>query len=109
ADAVIRRISQTGQMTVRPTSAVLHYADQDLDPLAAAQELTSDAVLEGNIQRSGDRMRVSVNLLRTGDGTSVWADSFDMPSADIFAIQDKVAQLVVTRLQLHHDLPQQTG
>lgn len=109
ADAVIRRISQTGQMTVRPTSAVLRYADTDSEPLAVARELSTDAVLEGNIQRSGDRMRVSVNLLRTGDGTSVWADSFDMPAADIFAIQDKVAQLVVTRLQLHHDLQQQTG
>jgi len=100
ADAVIRKISQTGQMTVRPTSAVLHYANQDSDPLAAARELSTDAVLDGNIQRAGDRMRVSVNLLRTGDGMSLWADNFDMPVADIFAIQDRVAQQVADRLKV---------
>jgi DNA-binding winged helix-turn-helix (wHTH) protein/TolB-like protein len=105
-DAVIRRLSQSGQLTVRPTSAVLRYVNQDTDTLAAARELSSDAVLEGNVQRSGDRLRVSVNLLRTADGASLWSDNFDMPAADIFAIQDKVAQQVAARLQLHIDSAQ---
>src|SRR6266481_3702524 len=84
ADAVIRRISQTRQ-------------------------LNADAILEGTVQRAGDRLRVSVNLLRASDGASLWADSFDMNAADIFAIQDKVAQQVATRLQLRFDSEQQAG
>ena len=107
ADAVIRKISQTGQFTVRPTSAVLHYANQDSDALAAARELNTDAVLEGSVQRSGERLRVSVNLLRTSDGASLWSDSFDLPATDIFTIQDKVAQQVVTRLRPQFDSTQQ--
>jgi len=107
ADAVIRRISQTGQLTVRPTSAVLRYTDKDTDALSAARELSADAVLEGTVQRAGDRLRVSINLLRTSDGTSLWADSFDMASTDIFVIQDKVAQQVSTRLELRLDTTQQ--
>src|ERR1051326_208154 len=47
ADAVIRRISQTGQLTVRPTSAVLKYVKDDADSLTAAHQLNADAVLEG--------------------------------------------------------------
>jgi len=109
ADAVIRKISQTGQLTVRPTSAVLKYVKEDTDSLAAARQLNADAILEGTVQRSGDRLRVSVNLLRTSDGSSLWADSFDMTAADIFAIQDKVAQQVATRLQLRFDSEQQAG
>ena len=109
ADAVIRKISQTGQFTVRPTSAVLRYANQDSDALAAARELNTDAVLEGSVQRSGERMRVSVNLLRVSDGTSLWAESFDMPATDIFTIQDAVAQQVVTRLRPQLDSTQQAG
>src|SRR6266699_3821619 len=109
ADAVIRKISQTGQLTVRPTSAVLKYVKEDTDSLAAARQLNADAILEGTVQRAGDRLRVSVNLLRASDGASLWADSFDMNAADIFAIQDKVAQQVATRLQLRFDSEQQAG
>ncbi len=109
ADAVIRRISQTGQLTVRPTSAVLKYVKEDTDSLGAARQLNADAILEGTVQRAGDRLRVSVNLLRASDGASLWADSFDMNAADIFAIQDKVAQQVATRLQLRFDSEQQVG
>jgi TolB-like protein len=107
ADAVIRRISQTGQLTVRPTSAVLRYIKEDTDSLAAARQLNTDAILEGTVQRAGDRLRVSVNLLRTSDGASLWADSFDMTAADVFVIQDKVAQQVAARLQLRFDSAQQ--
>ena len=103
ADAVIRRISSSGQVTVRPTSSVLHYLNQDADTLAAAHELNVDAILEGNVQRSGDRLRVSVNLLRSADGSSIWNDNFELKEADIFRIQDEVAQQVASRLQLHLD------
>jgi serine/threonine protein kinase/tetratricopeptide (TPR) repeat protein len=107
ADAVIRRISQTGALTVRPTSAVKRYVTEDTDALTAAQQLTVDAVLEGTVQRDGERVRITVNLLRTADGASLWAERFDAQLTDIFAVQDKVAQQVATRLQLQLDPAQQ--
>lgn len=100
ADAVIRRISQTGQVVVRPISAVRRYSNEETDALSAAKQLGVDSVLEGTVQRADDRLRVSVNLLRTGDGSSLWADSFDMRSSDIFTIQDTISQQVASRLQL---------
>jgi eukaryotic-like serine/threonine-protein kinase len=103
ADAVIRRISQTGQVIVRPMSAVRRYSNEETDALSAAKQLGVDSVLEGTVQRADDRLRVSVNLLRTSDGSSLWADSFDMRVADIFTIQDTVAQQVASRLQLNLD------
>lgn len=107
ADAVIRRISQTGDLTVKPLSAVRRYADQDTDALSAARELSADAVLEGNVQRANDRLRVSVNLLRVSDGLSLWTQNFDMPTADIFTIEDKVSQQVASELRLRLDASQQ--
>ena len=100
ADAVIRRVGSTEQVAVRPTSAVMHFADQDIDTLAAARELNTDAVLEGNIQRSGDTLRVSVNLLRTADGISIWSESFNLPANDIFRVQDEVAAQVADKLKV---------
>ena len=103
ADAVIRRLSQTGQLIVRPTSAVRRYFNEETDAITAARQLNVDAVLEGSIQRADDRLRVSVSLLRTRDGASLWAESFDMHATDIFTIQDRVAQQVASRLRLRLD------
>jgi serine/threonine-protein kinase len=107
ADAAIRRISQTGKVIVRPTSAVRRYLNEDTDALTAAKQLGVDSVLEGSFQRADDRLRVSVNLLRSSDGASLWTDSFDLRMADIFAIQDTVAQQVASRLRLQLDPSQQ--
>jgi non-specific serine/threonine protein kinase len=94
ADAAIRRVSQTGRVIVRPTSAVRRYLTEDTDALTAAKQLGVDSVLEGSFQRADDRLRVSVNLLRCQDGVSLWSDSFDLRTADIFTVQDTVAQQV---------------
>ena len=106
ADAVIRRISQTGNVIVRPTSAVRRYLSEETDALSAAKQLGVDSVLEGTVQRGNDRLRVSVNLLRAIDGTSLWAESFDMSVGDIFTIQDTISQQVASRLQLKLNAPQ---
>ena len=82
------------------------YLKEDTDALTAARQLNADAVLEGNVQRADDRLRVSVNLLRAGDGASLWTDNFDMRMTDIFTIQDTVAQQVASRLRFHLDSPQ---
>ena len=107
ADAIIRKISQTGKLIVRPTSSVRTYLDEEADALTAARELSVDAVLEGTVQQADNRLRVSVNLLRASDGASLWADSFDMRAADVFTIQDTVSQQVAARLQLQLDPAQQ--
>jgi len=109
ADAIIRRTSQAGELSVRPTSAVLKYLKENTDSLEAARQLNADAVLEGSTQRTGDRLRVSVNLLRASDGASLWTASFDMLSTDIFVIEDKVAEQVATRLALRLDSTQQAA
>ncbi len=100
ADAVIRNISQTGEMIVRPASSVRHYLTEDIDAITAAQQLTVDAVLEGTVQRVGDRLRIGVNLLKV-DGTSLWTDSFDIQMTDVFAVQDTISQQVASRLKVH--------
>jgi eukaryotic-like serine/threonine-protein kinase len=107
ADAAIRRISQTGRLIVRPTSAVRRYLNEDADALTAAKQLGVDSVLEGSLQRADDRLRVNLNLLRCSDGTSLWSDSFDIRMADIFTVQDTVAQQVASRLRLQLDASQQ--
>ena len=103
ADALITKIGQTGQMRVRPISAVRRYAKGETDPIEAARQLETDAVLDGSLQQSGDRIRVSVHLLRTGTGETIWTQSFDVKSGDVFAVQDEIAKEVAGQLRLKLD------
>lgn len=99
ADTIITKVSHVSGLTVRPTSAVRKYADQEIDSLEAARQLQADSVLDGTFLHADDRLRVSVNLLRVRDGASLWAESFDMRFTDIFAIQDEVSKEVAARLR----------
>ena len=100
ADTIITKVSQIGALTVRPTSAVQKYAKQEIDALEAARQLGVDSVLDGTVQRSGDRLRVNVNLLRVRDGASLWSNTFNVSANDLFATQDEIAQKVASGLRL---------
>ena len=76
------------------------YADLDQDPVAAGRELNVESVLEGSIQKSDDRIRVTVRLLSVRDGKSLWAEKYDEQFTDIFTIQDRVAKQVAESLKL---------
>jgi tetratricopeptide (TPR) repeat protein len=78
---------------------VRRYGAADTNALEAARVLAVDAVLDGSIQRSADRLRVSMALLRVSDGRTLWAQTFDTGFADIFAIEDDIAKGVVAQLR----------
>jgi DNA-binding winged helix-turn-helix (wHTH) protein/tetratricopeptide (TPR) repeat protein len=98
ADALITRLGNVRTMTVRSTASVWRYAGVAQDPLVAGRELAVDAVLEGRVQRSESRIRVTVQLVSVGAGCSIWGDRFDEPLADIFAVQDAIAERVLRAL-----------
>jgi serine/threonine-protein kinase len=99
ADTIIMRLGQIDGITVRPTSAVRRYAAPETNALEAARALTVDAVLDGSIQRSADRLRVSMALVRVSDGSTLWTQTFDTAFADIFAVEDEIAKGVVAQLR----------
>ena len=100
ADTLITKLSSLRQITVRPTNAVLKYASPDQDSLAAGREQQVEAVLEGSIQRSGDRVRLTVRLMNVRDGLALWAYKCDEQCADFFAIQDAISEKVASALAL---------
>ena len=100
-DVLITKLSNIRQLKVRSISTVRKYADLQEDPVAAGRELQVEAVLDGSIQRVGDRVRVTVRLLNVQDGTSMWADKFDEPFTNIFALQDSISQRVAAALPLN--------
>ncbi|MGH9941385.1 MAG: winged helix-turn-helix domain-containing tetratricopeptide repeat protein [Pyrinomonadaceae bacterium] len=100
ADVLITKLSYVKQLVVRPTTAILKYRDASHSPLAAGRELGVEAVLDGTVQRVGDRIRVNVQLLRLSDAKILWADKFDEEFTNIFAVQDNISEQVARALSL---------
>jgi DNA-binding winged helix-turn-helix (wHTH) protein/TolB-like protein/Flp pilus assembly protein TadD len=101
ADVLITRLSNVKDLKVRPTSAVIKVNNQEQDTLTAGQLLGVDAVLEGSIYRSGDRVRITARLLRVSDQSPVWAGQFDEKADNSLLLQNAIAQQVVGSLALN--------
>ena len=97
ADALITRLSNIKQLAVRPTTAVRKYAEAH-DPVVIGRELHVATVLDGSVQRAGDRIRVTVQLINTRDGASLWAAKFDEQFTNIFALEDSLSEQVTKAL-----------
>ena len=100
ADATIIKLGGLRNLVVMPTSTVRKYAGLKNDTLTIGRKLHVDAILEGTIQRAGDRIRVSVQLIALRNAKTLWAGKFDEDFTDIFAVQDSISEQVAGALAL---------
>lgn len=100
ADATITELAQMRSLVVRPTSTIVRYQEGAVDAQAAARELGVDAVVEGTFQRSGSRLRVTVQLVSRSDGRPRWGTKIDTSLEDIFRMQDEVSRRIAETLNV---------
>jgi DNA-binding winged helix-turn-helix (wHTH) protein/TolB-like protein len=98
AETLIPRLSAVQQVIVRPLSDARKYTALDEDPIMVGRKLHVNFVLDGSIQRSDDKVRITIRLVRVADGTSIWANRFDEKFTDVFAIQDAISEQVAASL-----------
>lgn len=103
ADAILTKLSKLPEVSVLPTTAIFKYSGRERDPIASGHELGVDAVLDGTMQRSDNRIRVTAQLVRVSDGRTLWADNFDEPQNGVLALQDSVAEQIAHTLTLQID------
>jgi TolB-like protein/Tfp pilus assembly protein PilF len=98
ADSLVARLSAIRQISVRPTSSVLKFANHERTPAAAGRALEVDAVLSGTLRKAGARLRVNAQLIDVRSDTTLWADTFDENVVDVFAVEDSIAGRVAGAL-----------
>lgn len=86
-----------------------HARLNDIDTRAIASELRVRTVLEGSIRRSGNRIRITAQLIDAGTGGHLWAERYDRDLTDIFEVQDDVTQQIVAALKVAHEKRLVTG
>lgn len=100
ANTLISRLQALEGVVVQPFSSVRRYGSPEQKPLSAARELGVSAVLDGTIQRDGDRLRVTARLLNVEDNRQLWAENFHEDFTDIFTVQDAIAAKVADALAI---------
>ena len=93
-ESLIASLARTSPRAISPLNSVRRFGGLDQDAIEAGRALGVDTVLDGSLQRSGDRLRVSARLLRVADGKQLWAEKFDQDFTTIFELQDSIASRV---------------
>ncbi|CAN5670748.1 hypothetical protein BH24ACI1_BH24ACI1_15830 [soil metagenome] len=99
-DTLISRLGNNREIIVRPLSSVRKFGNLEQDANSAGRELGVDAILDGSIQRWGEKIRVNVRLIKTADGSSLWTGIYDEKFTDIFVVQDAISNRVAAALAL---------
>jgi class 3 adenylate cyclase/TolB-like protein/Flp pilus assembly protein TadD len=113
---VISALGRFSNLLVAAKSASFQFKGRDIAPAEIGRLLDARYLLDGSVRRSGDRIRVSVELIEAETGRHLWSETYDTEPKDIFAVQDDIARRVVgaaavklTRLEQERVLAKPTG
>ncbi|MGH7604296.1 MAG: protein kinase domain-containing protein [Gemmatimonadaceae bacterium] len=99
-EELIDALSKLPTLRVAARSSVFALSQKQLTPRDVGKQLGVTSVLEGTVRRSGDRLRISAQLVDASSGYSLWADSYDRDARDVFAIQDDISRAIVGALKV---------
>ena len=100
SETLINALANVPGLSVAARTSAFSFRDKAEDVREIGRQLGVAAVLEGSVQKAGDHLRVTAQLIKTSDGLHLWSENFDRGAGDIFAVQDEVAKAVANALQL---------
>jgi len=100
AAELLNRLTAIPELKVAARTSAFAFKGHDSDIAEIAGQLHVAHVLEGSVRQSGDRLRISVQLINAEDGYHIWANTWERPFTDVFEIQDEVAAAVVNSLRV---------
>jgi TolB-like protein/Tfp pilus assembly protein PilF len=101
AEQVLNLLSKVPELRViARTSSFAFKSKESVDVATIGQRLNVAHVLEGSVRKSGNRVRVTAQLINVADSSHQWSETYDRELTDIFAVQDEIALAVVDRLKL---------
>jgi serine/threonine-protein kinase len=104
AEEIINALAQIPGLKVIARTSAFAFKGQNTDVRKIAEAVGVTTVLEGSVRRSGSRLRVTAQLITAADGTHVWSQRYDRELADVFDVQDEIAQAIAGALQVKLDL-----
>jgi TolB-like protein/Tfp pilus assembly protein PilF len=106
-DEILTRLSKIADLKVISRTSTQHYKSAPENLPQIAQQLGVAHVLEGSVQKSGDTVRVNVQLIKAADDSHLWADTFDRKLTDVFSVESDVAKSIADQLRVKLTSPQE--
>jgi len=100
AEEVIHRIAAVPNVRVVARTSSFSFRDSQADVQSIGERLGADVILEGSVRRSGDRLRITAQLVSATDGYHIWSRSYEPVVSDAFIVQDQIALSVAQLLQV---------
>jgi len=100
AEEILNSLARLRTMHVAARSSSFAFRGSGIDVRAAGDRLGVRSVLEGSVRKSGNRLRVMVQLVDVGSGFQLWSDRYDRETTDVFDVEDEIAAKVVDTLQV---------
>jgi len=101
SEQVIASLSQVPGIFVIARNSSFTYKGKPVKVQQVSEELGVRYVLEGSVQKSGDRVRITVQLIDAITGNHIWADKYDRELKDLFALQDEISMYILTALRVN--------
>jgi TolB-like protein/class 3 adenylate cyclase/Tfp pilus assembly protein PilF len=98
-EEILTRLSKIADLKVISRTSTQHYKSTPENLSEIAKQLGVAHILEGSVQKSGDAVRVNVQLIKAANDSHLWADSFDRKLTDIFSVESDIAKAVADQLQ----------
>ncbi len=107
SEELLNLLAKIPQLRVTSRSSAFYYKGKDIRVADIGRELGVSHVLDGSVRRSGDEIRVAVQLINTSSDEHLWSETWDREFRNIFAIQDEIGAAVATalKIQLVDELP----
>ena len=99
-DELITALSRVDNLHVAARTSSFQFKGRDVDVRDVGRRLRVGAVLEGSVRRSGNRVRITAQLVDARDGYQLWADAYDRDLKDIFAVQEDIARAIISALRV---------
>jgi TolB-like protein len=102
-EEILNSLTRVPELLVTARTSAFHFKGQDIPIPAIAKSLGVAHVVEGSVRRSGDRLRVTAQLIRAADGFHLWSENYDRDTEDTFGVQTDIAEEIATALGVYLD------
>ncbi|HET9333519.1 MAG TPA: tetratricopeptide repeat protein [Gemmatimonadota bacterium] len=100
AEEILNALANVRGLKVAARTSSFSFKDKDADIPTIAEALGVRTVLEGSVRKSGDRVRITAQLVNAEDGLHLWSDTYDRDLDDIFVVQEEIARAIVEALEV---------
>src|SRR5436309_1984629 len=100
-DEILTRLSKIADLKVISRTSTQHYKSAPENLSEIARQLGVAHILEGSVKKSGDAVRVNVQLIKAVNDSHLWADTFDRKLTDLFSVESEVAKAIAEQLRVH--------